>query len=81
MDIDEKTLQEIASKTKGRYFRADSTDTLRKIYDEIDRLEKTEVEMKRFVEIKELFHWAVLPGLALLFLELILAHTVWRKLP
>ena len=45
VDIDETTLQAIADKTGGKYFRADSSDTLRRIYDEIDRLEKTEVEM------------------------------------
>lgn len=81
VDIDDKALTEIAEKTGGKYYRADSTDTLLKIYDEIDRLEKTEVEVKRFVHIKELFHWAVLPGMAFLLFEIILAHTVWRKLP
>ena len=81
VDIDEKTLTEIARKTSGEYFRADSTDTLRKIYDRIDQLEKTEVEVKRFVHIKELFHWALAPGLVLLLLEVLLGNTVWRKLP
>ena len=81
VDIDEKTLQEIAKKTGGEYYRADSTDTLRKIYDRIDTLEKSEVEVKRYVHIKELFHWLVAPGLGLLLLEVLLGHTVWRKLP
>lgn len=81
VDIDEKTLTEIATKTGGKYFRADSTDTLRRIYDEIDRLEKTEVEVKRFVQVKELFPWVVLPGLVLLLLELVLGQTIWRRLP
>ena len=81
VDIDEKTLTEIAQKTGGKYYRADKTETLQKIYDEIDTLEKTEVEVKRFVHVKELFHWAVLPGLAFLLFEIVLGHTVWRKLP
>ena len=81
VDIDEKTLKEIASKTGGKYYRADSTDTLRQIYDDIDKLEKTEVEVKRFVQVKELFHWAILPGMFFLLLEVILGHTVWRRLP
>ncbi len=81
VDIDEKTLTEIAKKTGGEYFRADSADTLRKIYDRIDQLEKTEVEVKRFVHIKELFHWLLAPGLVLLLLEVLLGNTVWRKLP
>ena len=81
VDIDEKTLTDVARKTGGEYFRADSTDTLRKIYERIDALEKTEVEVKRYVHIRELFHWALAPGLILLLLEVLLGNTVWRKLP
>lgn len=81
VDIDEKTLTAMADKTAGKYYRADSADTLRKIYDEIDKLERTEVETKKYVQVKELFAWAVIPGLALLVAEILLANTVWRKLP
>jgi len=81
VDIDEKTLKEIAAKTGGAYFRADSSETLRKIYEQIDKLEKTEVEVKRYVHIQELFHWVVAPGLGLLLVEVLLAQTVWRRLP
>jgi Ca-activated chloride channel family protein len=81
VDIDEDTLKAIAAKTGGKYYRADSTDTLRKIYDEIDKLEKTEVELKKYVHVNELIHWAVVPGLVLLLLEVLLNHTIWRRLP
>ena len=81
VDIDEDTLKEISKKTNGRYYRADSTDTLRAIYAEIDQLEKTDVEVKKFVRRYEMFAWFVLPGLALLLAELVLANTIWRKLP
>jgi Ca-activated chloride channel family protein len=81
VDIDEETLKGIAAKTGGKYFRADSSETLRRIYEEIDKLEKSEVEMKKFVHITELFHWAVAPGLGLLLLEILVSYTVWRKLP
>ena len=81
VDIDEATLTEIAKKTGGKYYRADSTDTLGKIYDEIDKLEKTEVEVKKYVRIEELFVWPVVAGLVLLLAEILLGHTVWRKLP
>lgn len=80
-DIDEDTLQAIAKKTGGKYYRADNTATLQKIYDEIDKLETTEVETKKYVQIEELLAWAVWPGLGLLLLELLLGNTVWRKLP
>jgi Ca-activated chloride channel homolog len=81
VDIDEDTLKAIADKTGGKYYRADSAGTLRKIYDEIDRLEKTEAEVKKYVEVRELFHWAAVPGLVLLLLELLLNNTIWRRLP
>ena len=81
VDIDEPTLTAIADKTGGKYFRADSTDTLRKIYDEIDRFEKTEAVVKKFVRRDELFHWFAVPGLLLLIIEALLANTIWRRLP
>ena len=81
VDIDEETLTEIARRTGGKYYRADKTETLRSVYDEIDRLEKTEVEVKKYQRYRELFPLVALPGLVVLLLEVILNHTVWRKLP
>ncbi len=81
VDIDEDTLRKVADKTGGKYYRADSTETLRRVYAEIDKLEKTEAELKRFAYYEELMSWFVLPGLALLALEILLGQTVWRKLP
>ena len=81
VDIDEKTLTAIAQKTGGKYYRADSSDTLRKIYEEIDRLERSEVETRKYVQVEELFKWAVIPGLLLLAAEVLLGNTIWRKLP
>ena len=81
VDIDEDTLKAVAAKTGGKYFRADSTDTLQKIYDEIDRLEKSEVEVKKYVNVKELFPWVLVPGIFLLLLGVVFDQTVWRRLP
>jgi len=81
VNIDEATLEQIAQRTGGKYYRADRTEALRAIYAEIDQMEKTEVEVKKYQQYRELFPWVVLPGLALLLLELILANTVWRTLP
>ena len=81
VDIDEETLTAIAKMTNAKYYRADSTDTLEKIYADIDRLEKTEAEVKKYTQFQELFVWVVLPGMFLLLLEVILSHTIWRKLP
>jgi len=81
VDIDEETLTKIAQQTNGKYYRADTADTLRRIYDDIDRLETTEVEVKKYQHYDELFGQATIGGLAVLLLEMILAQTVWRKLP
>ena len=67
--------------TGGKYFRAENTSGLRKIYDEIDKLEKTEVEVEKYQRYTELFPYFVLAGLAILLLEIILSNTVWRRLP
>ncbi|HQA42875.1 MAG TPA: VWA domain-containing protein [Verrucomicrobiota bacterium] len=81
VDIDEDTLRQIAQRTGGTYYRATDTAKLREIYDEIDRLEKTEVEAKKFQRFKELFPWLALPAFLLLMIEIILSQTVWRRLP
>jgi len=81
VDIDEPTLQKIADKTGGRYYRADNAKKFQEIYTEIDKLEKTEAEVKKFSQHRELFAWLISPGLGLLLLETLLRHTVWRRLP
>jgi len=81
VDIDEETLTQVAERTGGKYFRADNSENLRKIYTEIDRLEKTEFEVKKYQQYEELFRWVILAGLFVLLLEIILSQTVWRKLP
>jgi len=80
-EIDEATLQKIAQETNGKYFRATDTASLKNVYSEIDLLEKTIVEETGFQQYGELFHLFLLPGLALLVLEIILANTFLRKLP
>ncbi len=81
VDIDEATLQQIAQRSGGAYFRADSAHTLREIYGRIDRLERTEAAVKKYQFYVERFPWVVFPAWVLFMLELILGHTVWRRLP
>ena len=81
VDVDEDTLTKIANLTNGKYYRADTSDTLKKIYADIDRLEKTDTEVKKYTQYNEFFAWVILPGLFLLLLETILSNTIWRKLP
>ncbi|NOZ75160.1 MAG: VWA domain-containing protein [FCB group bacterium] len=78
-EIDEKTLRAIADRTGGKYFRAVDVKALKKIYDEIDRLERTEVEIKQFTHYQELFPWFLLPALVLGLGTEILRHTGFRK--
>jgi len=81
VDVDEDTLKQIASMTSAKYYRADSTETLNKIYDDINHLEKTDVEVKKYTEYREMFPWVIATGIGTLLLEVLLANTIWRKLP
>jgi len=81
VDIDEDTLQKIADKTGGKYYRADNTEKFKAIYAEIDKLEKTEKQIKKFEQHREIYSWLLTPGLALVLLEVLLSQTIWRKLP
>ena len=81
VDVDEGTLKKIASETGGKFFRATDTESLKHIYSEIDRMEKTTHQMKKFQSQRELFAFAVLPALALLGTGFMLDQTRFRRLP
>jgi Ca-activated chloride channel family protein len=81
VDVDEDTLTKMAEMTGGKYYRADSAEIFHRIYSEIDRLEKSEVEVKKYQHFDELFPPVTIAGLGAFLLEMILGHTVWRKLP
>jgi len=76
VQIDEALLQEISRNTGGRYFRATDRDDLENIYAEIDRLEKTEIEVNVFKRYQDEFRRFLLFGLMFLLLELLLRNTV-----
>jgi Ca-activated chloride channel family protein len=81
VDVDEKTLQAVAAETGGMFYRATDTDSLQKIYEQINRLEKTAQTTQRFEHTEELFSWALFPAIALLGLGFFLEHTRYRRLP
>ncbi len=81
IEIDEDTLMKIASKTEGVYFRATDAESLRGIYKQIDKLEKSPIEETEYLEYKELFPVFLIPGFILLFLEIILSNTILRNIP
>jgi Ca-activated chloride channel family protein len=80
-DLDEETLKQIAEKTGGKYFRTTDTESLSRIYQEIDLLEKTNVKVTEYTEYTDLFHLFLLCGIAALLLEIILGNTLLRTLP
>jgi len=80
-DLDEDTLKKIASMTAGEYFRAADTESLRHIYAEIDKLEKTKINEKGYKQYEPLFWHFVDAALVLLALEIILTNTVFLKIP
>ena len=79
--LDEETLRQIAAITNAKYYRATDVEALRGIYDEINALEKSDVEILNFVRYREVLAWFLVPALALLLLELVLSNTAFRKLP
>lgn len=81
VDVDEKTLQTIADETGGRFYRATDTESLQKIYEQINRLEKSAQTVQKFEHYEELYPWALIPSLAILGLSALLQHTRYRRLP
>lgn len=81
VEIDENLLKQIANITGGKYFRATNNRKLIEIYDEIDKLEKTKVEVTSYRHAKELYFGWTLTALILLFVEFGLSKIYLKKLP
>ncbi|MCK5542977.1 MAG: VWA domain-containing protein [Desulfobacterales bacterium] len=81
VDIDIDILKLIAKKTKGEFFKAENTKSLDQIYNMIDRLEKTEVKVKKWVEYKEYYLFFLIPGLILLCIYILLSNTRLLRIP
>lgn len=80
-DIDEKTLQEIATATGGQYFRATDSRSLRMIFASIDKMERTEIKVKGYTRHLEQFAFFLYPGALLILAELVLGATWLRRIP
>ncbi len=81
VEIDEDVLKQIAAVTDGQYFRATDNDKLKQIYEQIDQLEKTKIEVKHFSKKQEQYFWFGLIGMLLLITETLLRYTLLRKIP
>ena len=81
VEVNEETLREVAKITDAQFYRATDSKSLTRIFEEIDKLEKSTMELSEYKEVRELFPWFVGVGGALLGLHVLLAQTVWRRLP
>ena len=81
VEIDTKTLNEISNATDGKFFRATNTQELQQIYKEIDQLEKTKLNVKRFSKRYEAYQPFALAAILTLLLELLLRVTIFRRIP
>lgn len=81
VEIDEEVLKEIARITGGKYFRATDNDALKKVYEEIDQLEKTKIEVTEFSKKQEQFRRFAMIALVLIGLEVLLRTTFLRSIP
>ncbi len=80
-DLDEVTLSQIAELTQGIYSRAQSVSDLTNIFQNINSLEKTDFKAKPLYTYTELFNFFLIPAFLILLLEILLSHTLFRKLP
>jgi len=81
VEIDESTLTQIATTSGGNYFRATSNDKLRQVYAEIDKLEKTKLNVKEFSKREEEYQVFAWIALACILLEVLLRNSVLRRIP
>ncbi len=80
-DVDTKTLKEIASIADGKFYHAESNQELRNVYKDIDQLEKTRMETKKFTKRYEAFQMFALAAAILMLLEILLRITLFRRIP
>ena len=80
-DVDTETLSQIAAQTDGNFYRATNTAELKNIYRDIDKLEKTKMDVKKFSKRYEAYQPFALAAVLALLLELLLKLTVFRRIP
>ncbi|HZJ13414.1 MAG TPA: VWA domain-containing protein [Chthoniobacteraceae bacterium] len=81
VEVDEKTLREIATLTNAQYYRATDGKSLREIFEQIDKMEKSTVELDQYKQYRDLFPWFLGAGFAMIAFQAVLGETLWRRLP
>ena len=81
VEFNETGLREVAKIADGQFFRATDTKSLERIYDDIDKLEKSTVSVKKYQQYRDLFPLCLMSGCGLLLAQILLSQTIWKKLP
>ncbi len=81
VEIDENVLRQIAQTANGQYYRATSNSKLKEVYEEIDKLERTKLQVKEFSKNQEEYQPLALALLLSLLLSILLKQTVLRTIP
>jgi Ca-activated chloride channel family protein len=81
VEFNEEGLKKVAQTAAGKYYRAADTKSLEGIYSEINKLEKSTVELTKYKQYRDLYPWFLSAGLGLLIVQMLLSQTVWRRLP
>ncbi len=81
IEVDDEALERIAQKTSGQYFRATDTEGLKKIYDTIDKLEKSKIESLKYTNYNEVYSWFLVPALMVMLAFWLLSGTYYLQVP
>jgi Ca-activated chloride channel family protein len=81
VQFNETGLKEVAKIAEGQFFRATDTKSLEQIFRDIDQMEKTTVAVKKYLQYRDLFPACIMAGCGLLIAQILLAQTIWKKLP
>src|ERR1043165_5419989 len=81
VEFNEAGLKEVARIADGSFFRATDTKSLEQIFGDIDKMEKTTINVKKYQEYRDLFPLCLMSGLGLLIAQIVLSQTLWKKLP
>jgi Ca-activated chloride channel homolog len=81
VSFNEAALKEVARIADGQFYRATDTQSLRSIFSDIDRMEKSTVSVKKYQQYRDLFPACIIGGAGLLIGQMLLSQTIWKKLP
>jgi Ca-activated chloride channel family protein len=81
VEFNETGLKDVTKIADGKFFRATDTESLEQIYNDIDKMEKSTVSVKKYQQYHDLFPLCLMGGCGLLVAQILLSQTVWKKLP